>query len=1123
VSPPHVAASAARRVTSVLFGDLVGFTTLSESRDQEDVRELLSRYFEECSLIIGRYGGTVEKFIGDAVMAVWGVPTAHEDDAERAVRAGLELVNKVAAFGEELGVPELSMRVGIVTGEVAVTIGADRQGMVAGDVVHTASRVQSAAEPGQVWVDETTRLLTSSAITYVDVGSHQLKGKADPVPLWSVRAVVAAMRGAQRADGLEAPLVGRERELRLFKELFHSAEEAEKPVLFIVDGEPGVGKSRLAWEFEKYVDGLSMTVRWHSGRCVAYGEGVAFYALAEAIRGRLGAVDAEADADDDPAELLEAGLVQYVPDEEERSWLRPRLGALLGVGSVGTFPREDLFSAWTTFLERAGEGHPVVLVIDDAQHADDGLLLFVEHLLQVASFPCFVALLTRPGLLESHPALATNRKATVVHLPELGPRDISELLGGLVVGLPDEIRAALVERSEGIPLFAVETVRSLIDRDLVIPRGGQYVLADPETLDLDSVGAPASLQALISARLDTLSASQRRVVDQASVLGSSFTHHAIAGLCDDIADIDDVLSSLVRLQILNQQTSRLSAEFGEYQFTQSVVPQVAYATLSRRDRKAGHLAAIRQYETERDSGRDSGADLAPVLAQHYLDAIDSVPGDPDVEELTAQAITQLQKAAARARSLGSHREAAGHLGTAMAHASDDGTRARLDSELAFALIDAGSHAEAAIHAARATELFDAQGDTVDAGRAAAAHATALMYLGDNAQAMSVAQPRWEALLGRDDAIIALLALSRVITSAGARLGLDVRDVLESRIRLAERLGDAGELADTVLGLSLTYGQSGAVWLSRVLLEAAADLARSEHQPAALARSLLNLTVMTKLSDLDKAIEVGHEAVAVARGTGASVWIFFSELNLLLALWDRGQWAEAEEILDRYPARRDSPSSEGLLLVLAAAAIGGLMGKARGLPSALPWSAESRPVSDDASDIAWLAFAEAIHAHERGDLASALRLAVDATTKMYALSGTWDDCVHMWPTAAEMALEHGDDATLTELVGLIDGQSNGPVSMGMRIHRKRIAGLLAIRDGEPSETVESALREAIAEYEEWGAVPYRARTQAELGAWLVREGRGPEAASLLDSARATFVELGATSWLESLESQLSPLS
>ena len=208
---------------------VVGFTSLSEARDQEEVREIVSTYFEECSQIISRYGGTVEKFIGDAVMAVWGVPTAHGDDAERAVRAGLELVNRIEALGVDLQVPDLAMRVGIVTGEVAVTIGAEQQGMVAGDAVNTASRVQSAATPGQVWVDETTRLLTTSAISYVYVGSHAMKGKADPVPLWSVRAVVAAIGGAQRADGLEAPLMGRDRELRLVKELSHGAEETHLP------------------------------------------------------------------------------------------------------------------------------------------------------------------------------------------------------------------------------------------------------------------------------------------------------------------------------------------------------------------------------------------------------------------------------------------------------------------------------------------------------------------------------------------------------------------------------------------------------------------------------------------------------------------------------------------------------------------------------------------------------------------------------------------------------------------------------------------------------------------------------------------------------------------------------
>ncbi len=274
-------------MTSVLFADLVGFTPLSEARDPEEVRELLSQYFDQCRMVIGRYGGTVEKFIGDAVMAVWGVPVAREDDAERAVRAGLELVQAVTAMGEDVNAPGLAMRVGVVTGEVAVTVGATAEGMVAGDAVNTASRVQSVADPGEVWVDEATRNLTVALITYTDAGEHTLKGKSEPMRLHAARAVVASVHGAHRIDGLEAPLAGRDAELRLIKDLFHATVDAQRPRLVVLDGEAGVGKSRLAWEFEKYVEGLTVEVAWHRGRCLSYGDGVPFWALAEAVRVRL--------------------------------------------------------------------------------------------------------------------------------------------------------------------------------------------------------------------------------------------------------------------------------------------------------------------------------------------------------------------------------------------------------------------------------------------------------------------------------------------------------------------------------------------------------------------------------------------------------------------------------------------------------------------------------------------------------------------------------------------------------------------------------------------------------------------------------------------------------------------
>ncbi|MGH2870052.1 MAG: adenylate/guanylate cyclase domain-containing protein, partial [Solirubrobacteraceae bacterium] len=310
--------SAERRHVSVLFADLVGFTSLSDQRDAEDVRELLSRYFDTARTVITRYGGTVEKFIGDAVMAVWGAQAIQENDAERAVRAALELVDAVAAFGEQAGVPGLAARVGVLTGEAAVTVGAVGQGMVAGDLVNTASRVQSAAQPGTVFVGEGTRQATESAIVYADVGGHHLKGIAEPVRLWRAERVVAGNGGALRPTGLEPPFVGREREIRLLKEYLHAVSEERKARLLSIVGVGGVGKSRLAWEFFKYVDGLSEVSYWHRGRCLSYGEGVAYWALAEMVRMRAGIVENESPAV--ARAKLRAAVEEFVAGDDERRW-----------------------------------------------------------------------------------------------------------------------------------------------------------------------------------------------------------------------------------------------------------------------------------------------------------------------------------------------------------------------------------------------------------------------------------------------------------------------------------------------------------------------------------------------------------------------------------------------------------------------------------------------------------------------------------------------------------------------------------------------------------------------------------------------------------------------------------
>ncbi|MGH9030001.1 MAG: adenylate/guanylate cyclase domain-containing protein, partial [Acidimicrobiales bacterium] len=420
-----------RRVCSVLFADLVGFTPLSESKDPEEVREILSRYFDMSRRTITRYGGIVEKFIGDAVMAVWGTPIAEEGDTERAVRAALDLIDAVEVLGTEVGAPSLAARAGVVTGEVAVSLGAQGEGMVAGDAVNTASRVQSVAQPGSVLVDEATRKLSESAIFMEDAGSYELKGKEHPEQLFRAIRVLSGVGGNQRADGLEAPFTGRDAELRAVKDLFHTSADRRTPRLVVVSGPAGVGKSRLGWEFFKYIDGLADTVLWHRGCCLSYGEGVAYWALAEIVRQRFGI--AEEDPTDVAAAKLREGMVRYVQDGAERDYVGIRLSRLLGVPypseTKAVLTQDELYAGWRLFFERLGGVAPVVLVVEDAQHADESLLGFFEHLVDwTRDLSILVLLFARPGLEAIDSGYGMGRNRSTLSLDPLDDASMTVLV-----------------------------------------------------------------------------------------------------------------------------------------------------------------------------------------------------------------------------------------------------------------------------------------------------------------------------------------------------------------------------------------------------------------------------------------------------------------------------------------------------------------------------------------------------------------------------------------------------------------------------------------------------------------------------------------------------------------------
>jgi len=887
---PREQPSAERRLVSVLFADLVGFTTISESRDSEDVREILSSYFETCSTLIGRYGGTVEKFIGDAVMAVWGTPVATEDDAERAVRAALDLTKAVAELGAEAGAPELRARAGVLTGEAAVTLGAEGQGMVAGDLVNTASRIQSAAEPGRVLVGESTMRASEASIVYEDAGEHELKGKAEPMRLHRAVRVVAGSLGALRQSGLEAPFVGRDRELRMIKELFHGSAEERKAALVSVTGIGGIGKSRLSWEFEKYVDGLAEESLWHRGRCLSYGEGVAYWALVDMVKMRCRIAEEE----DGASALLKlrATIDEFIPDAKERQWVEPRLAHLLALDGGITGDEENVFSAWRIFFERLAERYPVVMVFEDMQWADAGLLDFIEYLLEWSrNHPIFILGLARPELADKRPTWGAGKRSfSSLYLEPLSAEAMEELLGGLVPGLPGDVRMQIMDRAQGVPLYAVETVRMLLDRGRLAREGSVYRPTGP----IESLDVPETLHGLIAARLDGLTPEERRVVQDGAVLGKTFFKQGIARLSDiPEAEAEQILSSLVRKEVVSLQADPRSPERGQYGFLQDLVRKVAYDTLSKKDRKAKHLAAAAFIE-ESWSGEEE--EIVEVVAAHYLSAYEAAPEAEDAVEIRDQARTHLVSAGERAASLAAPAEAQRYFEHAAGLTDSPLVKAGLCERAGHMALVAARYVEARNLLEESFALYTAEGEARSVARVTARLAEADRVEGRLEEAVARMEAAFSAL-GNEEPDENLATLAAELGRQQFFLGeVDLAaDRLEVALDIAEKL----ELRETI---SEVINTKGNVAMSRGRPEEATGLYRHalsvalEHDlPAAALRAFVNLAELLVRRDRYAEALAEYEAgLAVARRVGHRFWemALLSERPYVLAL--TGRWEEAIE-------------------------------------------------------------------------------------------------------------------------------------------------------------------------------------------------------------------------------------
>ncbi len=1097
---------AERRLVSVLFADLVGFTTLSESRDAEDARELLSRYFETCRELIERYGGTVEKFIGDAVMAVWGTPTANEDDAERAVRASLDLVDAVAALGADVGAPELQARAGVLTGEAAVTLGAQGQGMVAGDLVNTAARIQSEAQPGSVLVGDSTKRASEAAIVYDDAGLHELKGKAEPLQLWAAIRVVGLRGGASKSAGLEPAFVGRDSELRLVKESFHAAVEEGKARLVSAVGVGGIGKSRLAWEFEKYIDGLVADTLWHSGRCLAYGDGVAFWALAEMVRGRAGIIEDEESSS--ALAKLRAAIEQYVHDPQERRFIAPRLAHLLGLEEGAAGDQENLFAAARMFFERVADEAPTVLLFEDIHWADSALLDFIEYLLDWSrDLPLFILTLARPELLGRRPTWGAGKRNFTSIMLEPLPRETMEvLLTGPVPGLPEELRARILERAEGVPFYAVETVRMLIDRGLLVREGNAF----RPTGEIETLEVPETLQALIAARIDGLTPDERRLVQDAAVLGRTFTTRGLAAVTGwQEPELEPLLQSLIRKEVLSLEADPLSPERGQYGFLQDLVKKVAYDMLSRRDRKLRHLAAA---EYLRSLGDD---EVVEVVASHYLDAYRAAPDDVGAENVRAEAREMLVRAAERAASLAANSEAQRSFERAIELTDDPLVQAELH-ERAGAMAYAGTRAdEATVHFEQAIVLFEAASAAHQAARVSARLAEVMWDRGRLEEGLETMDRSYQILAqhGPDADLAALVAQIGRFMFFHGDLEL-ARERVETALDMAEALSLPEVLSQALNTKAIILIAHERPREGLTLLRYALDVAIESDKPSAALRAYYNLGDSLARGDrFEEAAASIRDGLALARRVGNRYWewSFTAAQYPLFAL---GEWDDALALRAQLPEADWSQARlafAGLPVSLVPIHTHrGRLEEAVELMAMLSELGESADLQERMQY--WSGYARLALA--RGQPSEAL-LATETTMSGIATLGISSEAIkEAFVAGLEACLQLDDLAKACELLAVLDALPPGRSPQSLQAQSARFRAHLAVREGDELEA-ERLFKQATQRLRELSVPFYLAVTQLEHAEWLVREGLPRDAEPLLAEASEIFGRLRATPWLERL--------
>jgi class 3 adenylate cyclase/tetratricopeptide (TPR) repeat protein len=854
-----------RKTVTVVFSDLVGSTSLGESMDSESLRELLHRYFEAMQGVLERHGGAVEKFIGDAIMAVFGLPKLREDDALRAVTAALEMQDVLAALNEELergwGV-RLANRTGVNTGEVVsgdVTAG---QRLVTGDTVNVAARLEQAATAGEVLLGDLTYRLVRDAVEVETVAPLDLKGKAEPVPAYRVLGLKEADLAA---EGHEGPLVGRQRELGQLLAAFSEAVAGDRCRLATVFGSPGMGKSRLVEELIGQVGRAAAVVR---GRCLSHGRGITFWPVVEIVRKAVGILE------EDPPDAARAKIADLAQDDE----VARRVAAAVGL-SGEEFPVEETFWGVRKLLETMAAARPLVVVFEDVHWAESTMLDLVEHVLGSSERPILLVCLARHELLDIRPAWEKLSGSSVVSLEPLPPSDAARVAENLLgnAELDPDVRGRIVEAAEGNPLFVEQMLSMMVDEGALRQEDGRWVPVG----SADEISVPPTIQALLGARLDLLGPEERAVIEAASVAGLVFPEDALHELVsDDVGgQLEKLIHSLCRKHLVQTGVESIGGG-AHYRFAHVLVREAAYQGMLKRTRATLHERFV-AWADRVNSDRDRVVEFEEILGYHLEQAHSNLaelgPIDEHGLELGRRAAERLSSAGGRAFARGDMPAAANLLRRAAVLLPErDPSRLEIIPDLGEALLEVGEFPWAEVFL---EEAIDARHEGDGLGPAL----PELLLLRLKAQAGSA--ERWSERL------------------------------VEEASRMIEQSNGHGD--DATLGiiwrlLAWAHGTSGRYGLATTAAERAMKHARhaNDGRQIRLAAGYYALAALHGPTPVPEAIQRCEEIASEAQGDRRTQGVVTSTLAVLLAM--RGEF-------DR--ARRLAGEAQGLLADLGPTVVG----------------------------------------------------------------------------------------------------------------------------------------------------------------------------------------------------------